>query len=204
MITEAKVIGENVPTTHPTTLLAQQLVNTILVTMEIYSRRLAEGNLVGRQFDCDEHCWEIQPLLRTNNSKIDSVLEKTMLCSSLIPRKVGVSKAAKDNVALIADPETFTAILSLWVAVLVRRQSLDRGNAQNVSETSRQPQYYRIIGNDSVPQGVPKGRDISRWLSSGLDLYMVNLGPDERRTKNAPIFGVYYSSRHLRFKAMSE
>ena len=204
LIIEARSIGENVPVPYPTVLLAQQLVNTILAIMGTYSRRQTEDGLIGKVFDCDEHCWEIQPLLRTNNGNIDSVHERTFLFSSLTPRKVGISKAAKDNVALTADPETFAAILSLWVAVLVRRHSLDRSKAQNESETAPQPQYYRIIGNDSVPQGVPRGRAISRWLSSEVDLHMMNLGPDERQTKSAIVFGIHFSSRHLRFKAMNE
>lgn len=209
LIMTAKSLSSTVPTGYPTNNLAQQLVNAILFIMEIYSRRIASGGLDGHPFDCDEHCWEIQPSLRINEVDLVHLPTKTVLFSSLIPVKVGKSKSAQENSALTADPETISAILILWHAVLERRDSLHRAGAQAENEAPRRPQYYRIIGNDSVPNGVPQGKAIAKWLSPQTALHTLNLTQfgrlsEDRQMKDAPVFGVQFSSRRLRFRATPE
>lgn len=209
LIMIAKSLSTTVPTGYSTSNLAQQLVNAILFIMEIYSRRIASGGLDGEPFDCDEHCWVIQPSLRMNEVESVHLPMKTFLCSSLIPVKVGKSKSAQENSALTADPETISAILILWLAVLERRDSLHRASAQAESEALRRPQYYRIIGNDSAPTGVPQGEAIAKWLSPQTALHTLNLTQfgrlsEARQMKDVPVFGVQFSSRYLRFRAAPE
>lgn len=209
LILTAKSLSTTVPIGYPTSNLAQQLVNAILFIMEIYSRRQSSGGLVAEPLDCNEHCWAIQPSLRMNDIDLVHLPMKTFLCSSLIPVKFGKSKSAQENSALTADPETISAILILWLAVLERRDSLHRASAQTESETPSRPQYYRIIGNDSVPNGVPQGKAIAKWLYSQTALHTLNLTQfgrlsDDRQMKEVPVFGVQFSSRYLRFRAAPE
>ena len=209
LIMTAKSMSQSVPTELPTSLFAQQLINAIQAVMRIYSQRRGEGILDGEDFDCDEQCWEIQPSLRMNEGENTSLPIKTFLCSSLVPRKIGRSEAAQKSSALIADPETLSAILSLWLAVLRRRYPLNGRNDQGGNETPRQPQYYRIIGNDCVPHGVPQGKAIGKWLSPQTSLHTTKLTPvgrlaKNRQAKNAPMFGVSFSSRYLRFRPIPE
>lgn len=209
LIMTAKSLITTVPTKYSTMNLAQQLVNAIFFIMEIYSRRLASGDLDGEPFDCDEHCWAIQPSLRMNEADLVHLPTKTFLCSSLIPVKLGKSKSAQENSALTADPETIAAILILWLAVLERRDSMHRAGAQAESEAPQRPQYYRIIGNDSVPNRVPQGKAIEKWLSSQTALHTLSLTQfgrlqEDRQLKDVPVFGIQFSSRYLRFRAASE
>lgn len=209
LIMTARSIGQSVPTERPTNLLAQQLVNAIQAIMKIYSQRREESILDGEAFDCNEHCWELRPLLRMNEGEDTCPLIKTFLCSSLVARKFGRSEAAQKDSALMADPETISAVLSLWLAVLARRYPSSGAHDQSEIQRARQSQYFRIISNDCVPQGVPQGKAIGRWLSSQTALHTINLtqlGPlaNSRQTKNAPIFGVSFSSRYLRFRAVPE
>ena len=109
----------------------------------------------------------------------------------------------------MVDPETISAVLSLWLAVLARRYPSSGAHDQSEIQRARQSQYFRIISNDCVPQGVPQGKAIGRWLSSQTALHTITLtqlGPlaNNRQTKNAPIFGVSFSSRYLRFRAVPE
>ena len=202
LIMIARSIGENVPSAYSTDLLAQQLVNAILLIMKIYSKRQADRTLDGKKFDCDEHCWEILPLLRTNDGKVDNEPTKTFLYSSLIPRKPGTSQAVREKSALKADPETFSAILSLWLAVLVRRHYRD--GTQDELDRAQQSQYYRIIGNDRVPPCVPQGKTVGKWFFPGTALHTMNLGSNGGQKNNAPIFGVQFSFSRLRFRAVNE
>ena len=209
LIMIARSIGENVHTKYSTALLAQQVVNAILAIMKIYCQRQEDGFLVGKTFDRDEHCWAIQPSLQMTEAETLQLPIKTFLCSSLVPRKVGVSIAAQENSALMAVPEIISAILSLWLAVLARRYPSDQSNIQDGNETHRRPQYYRIIGNDCVPQGVPQGKAIGKWLSSQTSLHTTTLTQSgqlakKQQTKGAPMFGVSFSSRCLRFRAVPE
>ncbi len=210
LIMIARSIGRTVPTEYPTSPLAQQLVNAIHAIMKVYSQRQAESVLDGEVLEHHEHCWAVQPSLQMEG-EIKHMRMKTFLCSSLIlgQGQVGTSRAARENSALIAEPETISAILSLWLAVLVRRFPLNRARAQDESETARQAQYYRIINNDCVPQGVPQGKAIGKWLSSQSSLHTTTLTqlcqlPNDRQARTVPMFGVYFSSRHLRFKAVPE
>lgn len=209
LIMTARSIGQSVPTEGPTNLLAQQLVNAIQAIMKIYSQRREESILDGEAFDCNEHCWELRPSLRMNEGEDTCPLIKTFLCSSLVARKLGRSEAAQKDSALMADPETISAVLSLWLAVLARRYPSSGAHDQSGIQSARQSQYFRIIGNDCVPQGVPQGKAIGRWLSSQTALHTITLtqlGPlaNNRQTKKAPIFGVSFSSRYLRFRAVPE
>ena len=207
LLKTAASIGTIVPTGNHTSILALQLVNAIFATMQIYSRRQADGGLDGEPFDCDEHCWAIQPSVRMNGAEsMPPQPMKTFLYSSLIPGKVGRSKSAQENSALAANPETISAILFLWLAVLERRDSLRR---EAESEAPRRPQYYRIIGNDSVPHGVPRGKAIGKWLSSQTTLHTLHstqLGrlSEDQQVEYAPVLGVQFSSRHLRLRAVPE
>ena len=205
LIMTAKSIGKTVPMEDSTLLLAQRLVSAIGATMKICSRRHADGVLDGNMLDCNEHCWAIQPSLRMNEGTFDH-LPITMLYSSSSPGRVKMSKEAQENTVLTADSGTMTAIISLWLVVLGHRYPLSKARAQDENETARRPQYYRIISNNRIL--VPLGNAIGKWLSpqtpllTNLSLFGRSL--EERQAKNAPIFGMYLSSRYSRFKGLAE
>lgn len=210
LIMTAKSLEQDMATEHSISLLAQQLVNSIYAIMKIYSQRQANGDLDGKYLDCNEHCWSLQPLLQMKEGQVRHRHAETNLCSSLTPVKVAKSEEARESSALIADPEAFSAILSLWLAVLIRRYPMYKARTRGENEIAwQQPQSYRIISNDCVPQGVPRGEAIRKWLSSQTPVHTTSLRqlgqlPADRQAKETPMFGISFSSRYLRFRAVPE
>lgn len=174
--------------------------------MKICSRRQAEG-VLDRFFNCSEHFWTLQPLLISKERVNEHPPVKTILHVFSRQEQMEGSKLDPGTSLLAADPGTISAILSLWLAVLARRNPSKKSRPLNENETARQPQFCRIISHESVPHS----QDIKKWLSSQTTLHkttMTRIGrlTEDRQAESAPVFGISFSfSFHrVRFGALAK